>query len=71
MMKALFLATLIGFLGGREVALAAKVMSAMAALLGVRILLTVFAAFLPLLVLTQAIAPGAGISAGRHGDRAA
>jgi len=69
-MKRLFRATIVGFLRAKEAALAAKVMNAVAALLAARILFTVFAAFLPLLVLTEAVGLSARISAGLPGDMA-
>ncbi len=71
MMKTLIRATIVGFLGAKEAALTAKVMNAVAALLVTRILFTVFAAFLPLLVLTEAVGPSARTSAGRPGEMAA
>jgi hypothetical protein len=71
MMKTLFRATIMGFLGAKEAALASKVMNAVAALLVARIMFTVFAAFLPLVVLTAAVGPSARTSAGRPGEMAA
>jgi len=67
MMKMLVRATLMGFLEANEAALATKVMNAAAALLAAQVLVTVFAAFLPLVVFAEAVTHWPGPARGIPG----